>query len=174
MAKAGKVTKTVANKTSQRRNSSPSSDDYEIPEGFNINAGRERGDGWIVKEEGNEVLGRLVGRQTYRTKRGKLRGFYQILLHKSCKCEVPNPDFNEEADEDESNTPRIVETLGEGSTVNVDEFKKLEDLEPYTKDGKVYDVWFVMGGKIEIGDDQTMWTLKAGPRLRPVEESKAD
>jgi hypothetical protein len=147
-------------------------DEWDVPEGFNVNAGRERGEGWILKAEGNEVMGRLVGRQSYKTKRGKTRAFYQIKLAKPCMCEVTNPDFNEEADEDEDNMARIQEKLDAGSVVNVDEFKKLEDLEPYTKDGGVYDVWFVMGGKIDIGDDQTMWTLKAGPRLKVIEEPK--
>lgn len=160
------------NKNQGRSNSNRADEDFEIPEGFTINAGRERGDGWVVKEDGNQVMGRLLGRQTYKTKRGKTRAFYQIKLAASCMAEVENPDFNEEADEDEDNKARIREELEAGQIVNVDEFKKLEDLEPYCKDGGVYDVWFVMGGKIEIGDDQTMWTLKAGPRLRVIEAPK--
>lgn len=143
-----------------------------IPEGFTINAGRERGEGWIVKEEGNTVQGRLIGRQTYKTKRGKTRAFYQIKLEKPCTIEIENPDFNEEADEDEDNPERIKAKGEEGQIVNIDEFKKLEDLEPYTKDGGVYDVWFQIGEKIEIGDEQTMWTL-VGPRLRVVKKPQA-
>lgn len=149
-------------------------DDFATPEGFTINAGRERGDGWAIKEEGNEIMGRLLGRQTYKTRRGKTRAFYQIKLQKPCMAEVENPNFNEEADEDEDNQPRIRQRLEEGDTVNIDEFKKLEDLEPYTKDGGVYDVWFVMGGKVELGEDQTMWTLAAGPKLRVVQKPEKD
>lgn len=169
---AGKKTKNTANEgtTGTRRGDDDAPDS---PDGFTINAGRERGDGWAIKEEGNEIQGRLLGRQTYKTKRGKTRAFYQIKLQKPCMAEVENPDFNEDADEDETNSPRMRERLEEGQTVNIDEFKKLEDLEQYTKDGGIYDVWFVMGGKVDIGDDQTMWTLAAGPKLRMVERPKA-
>ena len=149
-------------KTSHKRD-----DDFATPDGFNINAGRERGDGWIVKEEGNIVQGRLLGRQTYTSNRGKTRAFYQIQLQKPCQCEVENPDFNDEADEDDDNSSRLREKLGEGKIVNIDEFKKLEDLAKYTTDGGVYDVWFAIVGKVDIGDDQTMWQIQ-GPRLRVV------
>lgn len=146
---------------------------YEAPEGFGINVGREMGEGWIVKEEGNEVMARLLSRHTYKTKRGKTRAFYQLRLIKATLCQVANPDFNEEDEETDDNPAFQIKTLEEGSIVNVDEFKKLEDLQEYMKDGKTYDVWFVMGGKIELDDSQTMWTLKAGPKLRPVADPQS-
>lgn len=165
MAKSNKnKSKSTEGSTGTRRKDGD--DDFAVPDGFDVNVGRERGEGWIVKEEGNIVQGKLLGRQTYKTKRGKTRAFYQIELEKPCLCEVENPDFNEEADEDETNVPRIRETLEEGAIVNIDEFKKLEDLAPYCKDGGQYGVWFVIGPKVDIGDDQTMWSLAAGPRLR--------
>lgn len=142
--------------------------EIDAPDGFDINVGRERGEGWIVKEEGNEILGRLLGRNEYKNSRGKTRAFYQIQLERSCKIQIENPDFNEEADEDDDNKEFIESEGMPGMIVNVDEFKKLEDLKEYTRDGGVYDVWFVMGGKIDLGPDQSMWTLKAGPRLKPI------
>lgn len=162
MAKSNKNKKQNESVSTKRNGDS----DFAVPDGFDVNVGRERGEGWIIKEEGNEVQGKLLGRQTYKTKRGKTRAFYQIELEKPCFCEVENPDFNEEADEDETNVARVRERLDEGAIVNIDEFKKLEDLAPYCKDGGQYGVWFVIGGKVDIGDDQTMWTLSAGPRLR--------
>lgn len=165
------------NKGSKNGNGKRAADQYEAPEGFTINAGRDRGEGWVKKEEGNVVQGRLVGRQSYKNKRGKTRAFYQIMLSKKCKIQIANPDFNDEADEDTSNMAMIDSDGEEGMTVNVDEFKMLEDLESFTRNGGVYDVWFVMGPKVDIDNGQTMWTLLAGPKVAivqpPPQESRA-
>lgn len=164
----------MAKKSNKGSSKATKANEYEAPEGFDINAGRERGDGWVAKEEGNVVMGKLLGRMTYQTKRGKTRGFYQVELIRPCRIVVDNPDFNEEADEDDTNTPQVIEERGEGTIVNLDEFKKLEDMAPYTKDGNVYNVWMVMGPKVEIGDDQTMWTLLAGPKLAIVKRANSE
>ncbi len=158
-------------------NGKKSEEQYQAPDGFNINVGRDRGEGWIKKVEGNVVQGRLMSRTEYKNKRGQTRAFYQIKLSSKCQIQIENPDFNEEADEDDLNTT-MIDSQGEpGMTVNVDEFKKLEDLKAFTRDGGIYDVWFVMGGKIDLGGDQTMWTLLAGPRVAivqaPSQESRS-
>lgn len=137
------------------------------PDGFTINVGRERGDGWVKKEEGNIVQGRLLGRHTY-TSRGKKRAYYQVKLARPCKAEIENPDWNEEMEGDEV-PERITATLDEGSIVNLDETTKLADLETHVSSGGVYDVWLVFGNKMDIGNGQTMWTV-TGPRLRVVEK----
>lgn len=136
----------------------------EMPEGFGINVGRERGEGWAKKEDGNEVMGRLLGRFTYEL-RGKKRGYYQIKLLKPCKVEIEDP---EGVEDDEGNIPRLDVVLEPGAIVNVDETAKLLDLEPFTKNGGTYDLWFVYGPKIDIDGGQTMWSFAGGPRLRPV------
>lgn len=147
--------------------------DFDAPDGFDINIERERGEGWIKKEEGNVVLARILSRQEYRNKRGKTRAFYQLQLLQEAACQVPNPDFNEEAEEDSENPSMIDKVLSEGAIVNCDEFKKLEDLKPYTKDGGVYDVWFAIGEKIELDGGNSMWTVK-GPRLKVVKKPNPD
>lgn len=136
----------------------------EIPEGFGINVGRERGDGWAKKEQGNEILGRLMGRYTYQN-RGKKRAYYQVKLLKECTVEVENPEWTEDSDEDVPS--HLTAEAKIGQIVNVDETAKLADLEPFTKNGGVYDLWFVYEDKIDIGNGQTMWSIK-GPRLRMV------
>jgi hypothetical protein len=163
MAKA----KTRASNGSSKK----SEGDYSVPEGFNISVGRERGDGWAKKKKGNEVLGRLLGRHTYEN-RGKERAYYQVKLLKPCSAEIANPDFNDEDPEgmEEQNIPEFTEaTLPEGSILNIDESVKLADLKSRCGDGGVYDVWFVYGNKIDIGNGQTMWEV-IGPRLRMVEK----
>jgi len=154
----------------KNRSSGGKAKEIEAPAGFDINVGRERGEGWFVKEEGNTLLGRLLGRNEYKNKRGKLRAFYQVQLEQSCKIQIENPDFNSEADEDDDNKEFIESEGMPGMIINIDEFKKLEDLKEYTRDGGVYDVWFVMGGKMDLGADQEMWTLKAGPRIKVVKQ----
>lgn len=155
-----------------RGNGSAAKSNVEIPDGFNINVGRERGDGWVKKEEGNEVLGRLLGRYTYES-RGKKRAYYQIRLLKPCRAEVLNPQYdpdNEELMEEEKIPERLDATLEEGAIVNLDETVKLADLQSRTGDGGVYDMWLVYGKKQDIGDGQTMWNI-VGPRLRLVEKA---
>lgn len=138
-------------------------DEFEAPEGFTINVGRERGDGWVKKEEGNEVMARIVGRYTY-SLRGKKRAYYQLKLLKPCQIEVEDPDFAGDGDEE---VPRVTMTADEGALVNCDETAKLAELEAFTKTGGVYDVWFVFKGKKDIGAGQSMWDM-AGPRVRVV------
>lgn len=138
---------------------------YEAPEGFGINVGRERGEGWVTKKEGNEVLARILGRFSYVDNRGKKRGYYQLKLLKPCEIDIEDPDGEED---DEGNVIRRTITANEGTVVNADETAKLADLEPFTKNGGTYDVWFVIGPKIDIGGGQTMWSMAGGPRLRVV------
>ena len=165
----------MAKRNTGRKNTSNESKgdtDYAVPEGFTINVGGERGEGWVTKEDGNVVQGRLLGRKEYKNTRGKTRAFYQIKLAKPCWAQVDNPDFNDEADEDEDKNPSMIrKRLDEGDVVNVDEFKKLEDLAPKCVDGGIYDVWFVIGPKVEIDNNQTMWTFRGGPVLRVVKKS---
>lgn len=156
----------MAKKSKNTESKKAKNDEFAVPDGFAVNVGSERGDGWIAKVEGNIVQGRLLGRKTYVNNRGKKRAFYQIQLQKDCKCQVPNPAYDE--DDETSEEPEYVDdTLGEGAIVNIDEFKKLEDLAPFVADGKTYDVWFAIVGKIDLGGDQTMWQIQ-GPKLRPV------
>jgi hypothetical protein len=154
-----------------KNGSSKGAEEYSIPDGFNISVGRERGDGWAKKKPGNVILGRLLGRHTYEN-RGKERAYYQVKLLKSCEAEIENPDYDDEDEEGmkEQNIPeRISTTLSEGSIINIDESAKLADLKSRCGDGGVYDVWFVYGNKVDIGNGQTMWEV-VGPRLKMVEK----
>jgi hypothetical protein len=131
----------------------------KAPEGFNLNVGRDRGDGWAKKEDGNTIQGRLLGRHSYKNKAGKERFYYQVKVVIPVKAVIPNPD-DDEADDIEGELPA-------GSVINVDETAKLSDLAPYCKDGGTYDVWFAYGDKIDIGGGQTMWTVY-GPKLAVI------
>lgn len=145
----------------KRRRAVVSAEETSIPEGFSIPIGRERGEGWVKKEVGNEVLGRILGRHTYEN-RGKKRAYYQLKLLKECKIEVDDPD----ASEDVENPPRLTLEAKVGAIVNVDETAKLTDLAPYAGNGGTYDVWFVYGP--QDPEYRDMWTMKAGPRLRVI------
>lgn len=140
--------------------------EWEAPEGYDINAERTRGEGWVKKEYGNVVNGEIVSVHEYKTKRGKTRQFFQMKLLSKCKVQIENPEFNEEADEDDTNTAFLEKELDEGAIVNCDVFKKLEDIVPYAKNGGVYGVWFVIGKKVDLDGGNTMWELAAGPKLR--------
>ena len=155
----------MAKKQKSNGNGTKREEQFDIPEGFDINVGRERGEGWVVKEEGNVVQGRLLGRYTY-TARGKKRAYYQIKLQKECVCEIENPDYNEEAEDSEE---RIRVTLPPDSIVNLDETTKLSDLESYSGNGGIYDIWLVFGKKVDIGNGQSMWNV-TGPRLAMVKK----
>jgi len=155
----------------KNRKGSNGTREASAPDGFNISVGRERGDGWAKKKPGNEILGRLLGRHTYEN-RGKERAYYQVKLSRPCEAEVNNPDYNDEDPEgmEENEIPeRVDATLPEGAIVNVDESAKLADLKSRCGDGGVYDVWFVYGEKVDIGNGQTMWNV-TGPKLRMVEK----
>lgn len=157
----------MARKSNKSNGTSRKNQPIEAPEGFDVNVGGERGEGWVVKADGNTVQGRLIGRRTYKGGKGRERAFYQIELHKPCLIQVENPEFNEDEEESDSNAAYKNVTVSEG-IVNVDEFKKLEDLRPFVEKGGVYDVWFVLGGKVDIDNGQTMWTMKAGPKCKVV------
>lgn len=139
----------------------------QAPEGFGINVGRDRGDGWAHKEEGNKIQGRLLGRHTYKGANGKQRAYYQVKLSEPCKALIEDPNAAEGDEEAE----RVVVTLDAGKIVNVDESVKLADLADFTKNGGTYDIWFVYGTKEAIGNGQSMWNV-FGPRLAVV--SKPD
>ena len=145
------------------RNGNNGEAEIAAPEGFGINVGRERGEGWVKKEKGNEVMARIIGRHSYKNRQGKMRAYYQLKLLKPCKVEIDDP----ESDEDDVNAPRVTVMMEAGKIVNLDETAKFADLESYTKNGGTYDVWFVYGAKKDIGNGQTMWDV-TGPKLRVV------
>lgn len=134
----------------------------DAPDGFGIKVGRERGDGWAVKKEGNEVVGRLMGRHEFKGLQGKTRAYYQIVLQKEALASVTDPDV-EDAEPVEMMLPV-------GSTLNVDEMASLKDLAPYTKDGSTYDVWFCFGGTRDVGQPSPM-RIVHGPRLKVIQRA---
>lgn len=139
----------------------------EAPEGFDVNVGRERGEGWVKKEEGNRVQGSLMGRHSFKAANGKTRHYYQLKLQESCICEI----VIEEGDEEK----RESKTLPAGSIVNVDESAALSDLAKFSallERGGQYDVWFVYKAKESIGGGQSFWPVH-GPKVRTVKGPKA-
>jgi hypothetical protein len=163
---------TMAGKKNRKANTE--NQEWEAPEGYDINAERTRGEGWIKKEFGNVVNAEILAVHEYKNKRGKTRQFLQMKLISKAKCQIDNPDFNEEADEDDDNRAMIEVELDEGSTVNCDVFKKLEDIVPYAKNGGKYNVWFVIGKKMDLDGGNTMWDLAAGPKLRCVKKPSSE
>lgn len=123
-----------------------------IPDGFDIMAGRELADGWAKKEKGNVIQGRLLGRFTM----GEDRSFYQIKLDKPTKAIAGRGDETQEV------------TLEAGKLVNVDESKAMEDLRKYAESGGVYDVWIMYGDKQKTPDGGSFWPIVNGPRAKQV------
>jgi len=135
------------------------------PSRFNKKVGREDGDGWAKKEEGNTIQGKLLGRFEFKDSKGKPRAFYQILLQESCDATTKNEDDPEGEYQDIR--------LEAGQIVNVDEVAKLMDLAPLATNGGEYDVWFKFKGKVKRkGSQNTPWnfdgpfvdTVKAPPK----------
>lgn len=127
-------------------------DNKFVPDGFDIMAGRELADGWAMKEKGNTIQGRLMGRFTM----GEDRAYYQIKLDKPTKAITGRGD----------ETAEVV--LPPGKVVNVDESKAMEDLRKYAENGGVYDVWIMYGEKQKTPDGGSFWPIINGPRARQV------
>lgn len=128
----------------------------EAPDDFDIAAGREMADGWIIKAAGNVVQGRLLGRHTMPAKGNKKpRSYYQIRLQKPAKATSGKGEDVEEVE------------LKPGQIANVDESKALEELQTYLGKGTDYDVWFAYKAKEELSDGNTFWPV-SGPNLRKV------
>jgi len=127
-------------------------DNKFVPDGFDIMAGRELADGWAMKEKGNTIQGRLMGRFTM----GEDRAYYQIKLDKPTKAITGRGD----------ETAEVV--LAPGKVVNVDESKAMEDLRKYAENGGVYDVWIMYGEKQKTPDGGSFWPIINGPRARQV------
>lgn len=134
------------------------------PEGFDVNVGRQLGDGWVKKGEGVEVCGRLLGRfiGNQQDDDGVYQAFYQIKLLTDCPATVKDKETKESKDV----------TLTKGQIINVGEHKALEDLSPKTRDGGVYDVWFkyIKQDKVQ-GTRRTFWVVD-GPRLRVIKPAQ--
>ena len=134
--------------------------DKDVPEGFDVQVGRELGDGWIKKGPNVEVQGRLLGRFIGNQKDddGVFQAFYQIRIDKPVSAVRKNRENNE--------TEEIM--LEPGQILNVGEHKALEDLSPRTRDGGVYDVWFKYIDQQKVPNSKrTFWSVK-GPRLKVI------
>jgi len=151
--------------------------DEEVPAGFNQRVGRERGDGWLSKSEGQVIQGRLLGRFTMKGQvndDGTFRVFYQIKLDKGCSYVKEGTRFDGvRANITDDNKEKREVILTAGQVLNVDEHKALEDLSPFTRDGGVYDVWFkyVRESKLPGRGNRTFWELK-GPNIKTIEPAK--
>lgn len=136
--------------------------DDEVPSGFTERVGREKGDGWLIKNEGTVVHGRLLGRFQMKQKNddGDYRVYYQVKLMTSCKAMWQDPEDKEKKEERQ---------LPVGAILNIDEHTALEDLGPRTRDGGIYDVWwkYVNKSKLPGGGNRTFWNLK-GPLLKVI------
>ncbi len=129
-----------------------------VPERFNQKVGRADGDGWALKEKGNTITGRLIGRFEFNSANGR-RAFYQIELQGPCKATTKN-----EADDTKYDTI----TLKAGQIVNLDEVSRLEDLRDKCEDGGIYDVWLQFGEKKKSkGSQNTPWNF-VGPYVAVV------
>lgn len=128
----------------------------EAPDGFDeVVSSSDRADGWVAKKEGAIVQGRLIGRtEMNKTNRdGSPRAFYRIELQQDCECVVGTGEESK------------LLTLTRGDMVNVDESMALQDLEPRTRDGGVYDVWIRYGKQ----DEQSKF-WPADIRLRVIQD----
>lgn len=140
----------------------------EVPKGFDVRVGRERGDGWLKKSAGLVVFGRLLGRyimKGHENDDGTARVFYQIRLGEGSQVSA--------VFQDEETKEKKEVILTEGKILNVDEHKALEDLEAYAKDGGVYDVWmkYVEQRKMSGKGNRTFWDMK-GPFLKTIKPGR--
>lgn len=135
------------------RNSSKKIDEagIEVPQGFDIRAERAQADGFVKKDAGVTVQGRLLSRFTMEGDSAP-RIIYQVLLDKPCPAVTGS---GEEA---------AVETLEPGKVVNIDGAALME-LDKYANNGGVYDVWIHFKGKRKVGRG-LMWDAMV--RLRQV------
>lgn len=132
-----------------------------VPDGFTVKVGREDGDGWAKKKEGNTIQGRLIGRFSFKNGDGEDRAFYQIQLQAPCEATQKNEDDPDGKYDDL--------TLEAGQIVNLDEVAKLMDLREKCEDGGTYDVWLkFLTKKKRAGSQNTPWNFE-GPYLRVVQ-----
>ena len=137
-----------------------SEEKVNVPDGFDINAGRTMGDGWMKKEKGNVCQGKLLGRFGLPDDD---RFFYQVLLNKPCKVLSGKGEETKEV------------VLEAGQIANVDESKALEGLSKYTKlmdYGGVYEAWIMYGDKIKLDGGNTFWPVVNGPRVKQLKAPK--
>ena len=138
--------------------------DKDIPEGFDVQVGRDLGDGWIRKGPGVVVQGRLLGRfiGTQKDDDGVFQAFYQVRLDVQVPAVRKNPETKEKEEV----------MLNPGEILNVGEHKALEELSPRTRDGGVYDVWFKYEKQDKVpNSNRTFWSVK-GPRLKVIKPAQ--
>jgi len=151
--------------------------DDEVPAGFDVRVGRERGDGWLAKTPGQVITGRLLGRFRMKGQMnddGTERVFYQIKLGKGCSYGAGGDSKpGVRANQTDENKEKHEVILQEGQILNVDEHKALEEMSPFTRDGGIYDVWFkyVRESPIPGKGNRTFWEVK-GPMLKTIQPAK--
>lgn len=131
----------------------------DAPPGFDeVVTSSSRADGWAKKGEGFVIQGRLISRTTMREqdRDGKRRSFYTIELQAKAAATTGKGDDVEDV------------TLEPGDLINVDESAALEDLEPRTRDGGVYDVWIKYGKQQESSKKGQKGFWPATIRLRTI------
>lgn len=128
------------------------------PEGFTIKAEKMRGDGWVKKEAGNTIHGRLIG-MFYKDSDDGPKPVFYIRIKEPCLCTVGKGEETAE------------EILEKGAVVNA-EGAVFADLERYIGNGGVYDVWFKYKGKEKIKGGRTMWQGD-GPYLNELKAPQA-
>jgi len=141
------------------------------PAGFDTRVGREQGKGWMTKEAGAQIEGRLLGRFLMKGDDGDMRAFYQIQLngnHGIMKAgNIIGPIKGTTRDPEDRDNQMEVE-FNDGDILNLGEHKALEDLSPYTRDGGIYDVHIHYVGEEKIqGTKRTFWAIK-GPFLKTI------
>ncbi len=135
----------------------------EVPAGFDTKVGRERGDGWFIKEAGAILHGRLLGRFLGKQQDddGKYQAVYQVKVITPCKAMFTD---------DKKEKHEVM--LEKGQIVNIGEHKALEDLAPYAADGGVYDVWIQYISEDPIpGTKRTFWKVQ-GPNLKTLRAAR--
>lgn len=155
----------MAKRGSKSKTATPESD---LPEGFETVASA-RGDGWYIKEAGNQIWGELLGRFRKRKSLNDADSFfYQIMIEKPVRA----------SRKEEEETIEV--TLEPGQIVNVDETSSLQDLAPLLiESSKRWRVVIEAIDKVKIpGTAQTFWRFKIGkqaitsanePRVKPRE-----
>ncbi len=136
------------------------------PKEFDRDLSRARGSGWVVKDEGVTVCGRLINRVVLGPGLdGKPKSFFQILLREGYPVEVSTLN-----DDDE----KIQVTAESGEIVNLDSSAALDRLHDFCGDGGVYDVWIRFAEKISLKGGLSYWPAEVKIKVVKTAQSKKD
>ena len=134
-------------------------------DGFAISATRTRAEGWVIKESGVVVVGRLLGRIKTGVNSDKTDKYsFQLRIGSDIRGSVPVRIVRGSGDDAQE------DTVSDG-IVNVDQNAALSELVEYCGDGNTYDVRIEYVGRTKGRDGNSYWDIDV--RLRAIVKDSA-